>query len=142
MHNRFRWILLVTLMAMVQACGFASTDTEMKRIAPEQAKGIIDGRKALLVDVRTEAEYKDRHIPGTDALIPLQELAQRIHELEPWKGKPILLYCRSGNRTQQAAKLLQKHGFTDVTDLKGGIQEWISKGYGTATGPFVPPKAP
>lgn len=115
---------------------------DVKRIAPEQAKVIIDERTAFLVDVRTEAEHTDRHIPGTDALIPVQELAQRIHELKPWKGKPILLYCRSGNRTQQAAELLQKHGFTDVTDLKGGIQEWMSKGYATATGPFVPPKEP
>ncbi len=142
MYGRFRWIIPATLMAMVQACGFSSSDVDLKRIAPEQAKVIIDGRKAFLVDVRTEAEHTDRHIPGTDALIPLQELARRIHELERWKGKPILLYCRSGNRTQHAAKLLQKHGFTDVTDLKGGIHEWMSKGYATATGPFVPPKAP
>lgn len=142
MHDRFRLIISATLMVMVQACGYASSEVALQRIAPEQAKVVIDGRKAFLVDVRTEAEYAERHIPGTDVLIPLQELAQRIHELEPWKGKPILLYCRSGNRTQQAAKLLQEHGFTDVTDLKGGIQEWISKGYGTATGPFVPPKAP
>ena len=142
MYGRFRWIIPATLMVMVQACGFSSADVDVKRIAPEQAKVIIDGRKALLVDVRTEAEYTDRHIPGTDALIPLQERTRRIQELDSWKGKPILLYCRSGNRTQQAAKLLPQHGFTDVTDLKGGIQAWMSRGYPTATGPFLPPKAP
>ncbi|MBK8794816.1 MAG: rhodanese-like domain-containing protein [Holophaga sp.] len=142
MYARFRWLITASLMVMIQACGFSSSDVEVKRITPEQAKVIIDGRKALLVDVRTEAEHTDRNIPGTDALIPVQELSRRIQELEPWKGKPILLYCRSGNRTQQAAKMLQQHGFTDVTDLKGGIQAWLSMGYPTATGPFVHPKAP
>jgi rhodanese-related sulfurtransferase len=140
-YGRFRWIFPATLMALVLAFGFSSSNVAVKRIAPEQAKVIIDGRKAFVVDVRTEAEHTDRHIPGTDALIPVQELSQRIGELEHWKGKPILLYCRSGNRTQQAAELLQKHGFTDVTDLKGGIQDWISKGFVTTTGPFVPSKA-
>jgi len=141
MYGQFRWMMPLTLVAAVQACGISASDADLKRVSPEQAKVIIDGRKAFLVDVRTEGEHTDRHIPGTDALIPLQELAQRIHELEPWKGKPILLYCRSGNRTQQASRLLQKHGFTNVTDLKGGIQEWMSKRYATATGPFVPSKA-
>jgi len=141
-YDRFRWIIPATLMVAVQVCGFSASDADLKRVSPEQAKVILEGRKPFLLDVRTEAEHTDRHIPGTDALIPLQELSRRIHELEQWKGKPILLYCRSGNRTQQAAKLLHKHGFTDVTDLKGGIQEWMSKGYVTATGPFVPLKAP
>lgn len=142
MYGWSGWVFAAPLMAMVQGCGVSSSDVVVKRITPEQAKVIIDGRKAILVDVRTEAEHTDRNIPGTEALIPLHELSLRIQELEPWKGKPLLLYCRSGNRTQQAAKLLQKHGFNDVTDLKGGIQEWISKGYPTATGPFSPPKAP
>lgn len=142
MYDPFRWTIPATLMVAVQACGISASDADLKRVSPEQAKVIIEGEKTFLLDVRTEAEHADRHIPGTDALIPLQELSRRIHELEHWKGKPILLYCRSGNRTQLAAKLLHKHGFTDVTDLKGGIQEWMSKGYATATGPFVPLKAP
>ena len=70
MDDRFRWVIAATLMEMIQACGFSSTYPDVKRLAPEQAK--------VIMDVRTEAEHRDRHIPGTDAIIPVQELSRRI----------------------------------------------------------------
>jgi rhodanese-related sulfurtransferase len=142
MSDRTRAFLASILVGLALACGERSTAADAKRVPPEQAKVIIDGRQAFLLDVRTEAEFLDRHIPGTDALIPVQELPQRMKELESLKTKPILIYCRSGNRSLQAAELLQKNGFQVVTDLQGGLQAWAAKGYPTATGPFVPRKGP
>lgn len=92
-------------------------------------KGDIDGAEArrlvkegaLLLDVRTPEEFAAGHLP--DALnIPVQELEQRIAELGP-KQKSVVVYCRSGNRSGRAARLLKREGYPAVRDL-GGMSRW------------------
>ena len=70
---------------------------------------------ALLVDVRSAAEFSSGHLPGAKN-IPVQELAARTGELGE-KDAPIVVYCRSGARSGSAASYLQKQGFTRVSDL-------------------------
>ena len=67
-----------------------------------------------VVDVRTPAEYAERHVPGA-LNIPLNTLESRLRELGP-KDAPIVLYCRSGARSANAAAILERAGFTRVTD--------------------------
>ncbi len=74
-----------------------------------------------LLDVRYLEEYEEINIPGT-TLIPLIELRERIHELNP-KSKYII-YCRSANRSKVAAMILSQNNFEDVVDLEGGIKKW------------------
>jgi rhodanese-related sulfurtransferase len=76
---------------------------------------------ARLVDVRTPAEFAAGHIPGA-LNIPVQELEQRMGELEP-KHAPIVLYCRSGNRSSSAARALKAAGYAAVHDL-GAMSRW------------------
>jgi rhodanese-related sulfurtransferase len=76
----------------------------------------------LLLDVRTRAERSSQHITGS-LHIPLHELGARIGELDRFKGKEIICYCRSGNRSIVAAARLRRHGFA-VANMKGGIVEW------------------
>lgn len=73
---------------------------------------------ALLVDVRTPEEYAAGHIPGSRNL-PLDAL-QGIGALAPGRDTPLFLYCRSGARSGQAARMLQATGYTRVTNI-GGI---------------------
>ncbi|SDY61570.1 rhodanese-like domain-containing protein [Thermoactinomyces sp. DSM 45892] len=76
------------------------------------------------VDVRTIEEYEEGHIP--DSLhIPLDELEQRQAELADFKGRNILLICRSGVRSVYAAEVLADHGYTHLYNLKGGMLEWM-----------------
>ena len=77
------------------------------------------------MDVRTEDEYNDGHIKGA-ILLPVQELEERLDELPV--DKPIIVYCRSGNRSRNAAEILVVNGFEAVYDM-GGINSWTSKGY-------------
>lgn len=132
------WSLFL-LLPLVLACGSAGSAGGIPRVGPDQAQALLQKPEVLLLDVRTEAEHRDRHIPGTDALIPVQDLATRLRELDTAKARPILVYCRSGNRSLVAAELLKKNGFLDVTDLEGGILAWGAKGLPTGTGAFVPP---
>ncbi len=72
---------------------------------------------ARIVDVRTPAEFADGSYPGA-VNIPLSVLAARMNELEP-KDAPIVLYCASGARSGQGARLLRQAGFTDVINAGG-----------------------
>lgn len=128
---------LVLLVSLSLGCGSAVSG--VPRVDPGTAQALLQRPGVLLLDVRTEAEHRERSIPGTGALIPVQELAGRLRELEPYKHRPVLVYCRSGNRSLQAAKLLKENGFQDVTDLEGGIGAWASKGFPTASGTSLPP---
>lgn len=79
---------------------------------------------ALLLDVRTEGEYAEGHIPGAKNL-PLQSL-EDIAAVAPAKDTPLFLYCRSGARSCQAASQLQGMGYTHVTNI-GGIMNYRGK---------------
>ena len=76
---------------------------------------------ARLVDVRTAEEFAAGHIEGA-VNIPVQELERRMNELKPLE-RPLVLYCRSGNRSGRAASMLKKAGHTAVHDL-GAIGRW------------------
>ena len=86
------------------------------------SKRMKNQNNMLLLDVRTEPERKRGHIKGS-VHIPLNQLRKRQQELEKYKNKEIVCYCRSGNRSLNAAVFLQKHGF-NASNLKGGISAW------------------
>jgi rhodanese-related sulfurtransferase len=81
---------------------------------------------AFVVDVRTQEEWSEFHVPNT-ILIPLDQLPARFHEV-PF-DRPIIVVCRSGNRSQQGRDILLKAGFEQVTSMNGGLNEWRAKGY-------------
>ena len=78
----------------------------------------------LLLDVRTATEFDGLlgHIAGA-VLLPVQELEQRIYELNEHKEKEIIVICRSGNRSQTGTRILISHGFNAVNML-GGMKAW------------------
>ena len=61
-------------------------------------------------------------------LIPLADLPDRLAELEQYRSRPIIVYCRSGNRSGKAARLLMERGF-DAFNVSGGIRQWNAGGY-------------
>lgn len=103
---------------------------DYKKITAEEAKSRIDsGENIVIVDVRTETEYDSGHIPKA-ILIPNETITDSMQELLPDLDAEILVYCRSGNRSAQAAKKLIAIGYTNVYDF-GGIIDWP---YDTVTG--------
>ena len=81
---------------------------------------------AYVLAVRTQEEWDDFHAPNT-TLIPLDQLASRLHEIP--RDKEIVVVCRSGNRSQQARDILLNAGFQQVTSMQGGLNEWRASGY-------------
>jgi len=78
---------------------------------------------ALVLDVREDKEFAAGHIPKARH-IPLGQLSGRLQELEKFKAKPILVTCRSGQRSARACRLLKKSGFETVYHQAGGIVAW------------------
>jgi rhodanese-related sulfurtransferase len=80
----------------------------------------------FFLDVRTQEEWDDYHIPGT-TLIPLDELESRVDEVP--SDQNIVVVCRSGNRSQTGRDILLDAGFTTVTSMDGGVSAWQAAGY-------------
>jgi rhodanese-related sulfurtransferase len=102
----------------------------MQNISAEQVKERLDNGETLnLVDVRQPEEYAEFNIGGI--LIPLEKIqSMMIDDLEELKDEEIILYCRRGNRSGQAALILDMLGFTNTKNLVGGMLYWQEK-YGT-----------
>lgn len=91
-------------------------------LSPEAAKARLDENPALLLlDVRTQEEYDGGHIPGAVCL-PNEEITADM-PIAFDKSAEILVYCRSGRRSAEAAEKLKKMGYTNVSDI-GGLQDW------------------
>ena len=84
------------------------------------------GNNTVLLDVRTFLERKKSSIKGSFH-IPLPEINNKAAELNNFKDKEIICYCRTGSRSLNAASKLKKHGFT-VANLKGGMMQWNAVG--------------
>ncbi len=78
---------------------------------------------ALMLDVREDNEWAVGHIPNARH-IRLGELSNQITAIEKFKDKPIVVYCRSGNRSARACAMLKKSGFSNASNLAGGITAW------------------
>lgn len=81
-----------------------------------------------LIDVRTDAEVSEGVIPGAEQMdiTTRREFERQVQQLD--RDRPVLIYCRSGNRSGQAAKYLHEQGFKEVYDLDGGIISWQEQG--------------
>lgn len=84
---------------------------------------LINHKNALVLDVRSDEEYKAGHILNS-MQIPLGKLNERIGELEKHKERPVVVVCRTGNRSAGACATLGKSGFGQAYNLTGGILAW------------------
>ena len=127
MKKRFRLLAGVAALLLLSGCG-ASLQPEhtYRQITQEEAAKIMaEGEDYILLDVRTQAEFAQAHIPGA-ICVPNETIGEEdIPEL-PKKDQLILVYCRSGNRSKQAAGKLAKLGYTNVLEF-GGINTWTGQ---------------
>lgn len=99
----------------------------MENITPEELKKRMDsGEQLNLVDVREPHENAEFNIGGI--LLPLGDIrAMQTDEIDNLKDQEVIVYCRSGNRSGQAAMVLETMGFQNVKNLTGGMLAWQEK---------------
>jgi len=99
------------------------TDT-IKILNVEDFKSSISQKNVQLIDVRTPKEYRSGHISKAVNIDIFQQSSFRTSVEKLDKNKAVYLYCRSGNRSQKAARVLAGMGFDQIYDLKGGYMSW------------------
>ncbi|MBU3679372.1 MAG: rhodanese-like domain-containing protein [Candidatus Kapabacteria bacterium] len=96
----------------------------INEILPDDLKArLASNENVVLLDVRQPEEHAEKSIPNS-ILIPLGELPMRMSELDAFKDKELIVYCRSGNRSGQACMFLQMQGFANPVNLRGGMLAW------------------
>lgn len=123
MTKNIQKILAALCLALLLA-GCTSLDSAgYTQVSSEKAAQLMeDYDDEIVLDVRTPEEYAEAHIPGA-INVPNEEIGEEpIAEL-PDKDQIILVYCRSGNRSKQAAQKLADQGYTNVVEF-GGINDW------------------
>jgi len=117
-------IMVIVLLAWFIYSRFAGVKGLKNLRADQFQEEMKTNHNKVLVDVREPGEVRRGYIAGA-VNIPLSQIKQRIGEIPA--GKSIYLYCQSGMRSKQAARILQKNGFRELTHLQGGIMAWNGK---------------
>ena len=119
-------IFLLLAVILFTACGQAKENDQgavYVNITAEEAKQIMDSEEGyIILDVRTQEEYDQGHIPGA-IVISHEEIEEKAEEVLTDKEQLILVYCRSGRRSKIAAEALVELGYTNIKEF-GGIINW------------------
>jgi rhodanese-related sulfurtransferase len=121
-----KWIFLLLAVMLLTACGQNKEKEQgavYVNITAEEAKRIMDSEEGyIILDVRTQEEYDQGHIPGATQ-ISHEEIKEKAEKVLTDKDQLILVYCRSGRRSKIAAEVLVELGYTNIKEF-GGIIDW------------------
>lgn len=119
-------VLLALALVLTGVTNFAPKTTGYRQVTTAEAVNIMQTEENyVILDVRTAQEFASGHIPGA-ALLPNETIGTEDIPLLPDKDQLILVYCRSGNRSKQAAEKLAQLGYTNIVEF-GGINSWTGK---------------
>ena len=108
--------------------GLFGQTNDFKIVDADEFAKYIQNKNVTVLDVRTPAEHAEGYIPGTDFNIDvLDDSYTKIATEKLPKDKPVALYCRSGNRSKKAAKILADKGY-EVVELGTGFRGWVAAG--------------
>lgn len=122
-NNIWMVIIAITSGMMLFWSMFGNRIRGIKEVNSVEALQLINHKNALILDVREESEFQAGHILKAK-WIPLGKMAGRIGELERYRDQPIVVVCRSGQRSASACATLGKQGFTQAFNLSGGVMAW------------------
>lgn len=118
--------VVMVLVVIGLAMSFMSRGDSKGLVSYEELQQkLTDKAPIVLLDVRTQEEFNNGHIPGA-LLLPYDEIDQKAVQLLPEKEKEIIIYCRSGRRSAIAKDSLEALGYTNVKDF-GGMNRWQGK---------------
>ncbi len=123
LNNWYLFLGLVVVLFMLFADPLRQRLLGIANIPASLAIQLINRQNGVMVDVREPNEFSTGHIPNATN-IPLGSIAARLKELNKFKDRPIVVCCRSGHRSAQAAAVLRKNGFESVHNLAGGMLAW------------------
>ena len=130
----FALISIIILMAIIVPKILINSESNenYENISVETAYNMINDTATfpnlVILDVRSQSEYDSGHI-NNSILIPVDELENRLGEIEQYENTEIIVYCRSGSRSRVASVILTSNGFSKIYNMMGGILAWNSASY-------------
>lgn len=122
------FFVLIAFTVFSYSCKEEQTSNQIEVISSEEMQEISQIEGVQLVDVRTLEEYEEGHIDSFQNIDYFSEnFTQEIEKLD--KSKPVIVYCKSGNRSGKCAKKMKDAGFSKIYDLEGGIAKWKFEGF-------------
>jgi rhodanese-related sulfurtransferase len=113
----------VVVLALVIKAEFEHQSGKANQMEPTAAIRLMNNDEAIVLDVREAADFNNGHIKNAKN-IPFTSLKSQLDSLVKDKNKPVLAYCRSGNVSGKACRILKNSGFSNVHNLSGGILNW------------------
>lgn len=127
--NHWLLFLAAVVLASLLVMSFARTRLlGFKEVKPGEAVQLINHEDAVVLDTRGHDEFAGGHILSA-INIPLADLEDRISDLEPMRERPLVVCCRTGQRSARAGSILKRHGFESIYKLAGGLMAWESAGF-------------
>lgn len=121
MSNIFNVLAFILLVYILYPRIMIKFNKNVKNVSGAEVASLIrDTKDIIIIDVRSKNEYKSGHINGSK-LMPVNEIARRITELEKFRGKPILVHCASGSRSPRAVSVLLKNKFGPIYHMNHGL---------------------
>lgn len=107
------------------AAAASTTAVRAEQLAPAEFAAVVADEDVVTVNVHVPDEGS---IPGTDAVIPFDQITTRVGELPRERSMPLAVYCRTGRMSSEAVQALRDLGYTDVVELRGGMEAWTADG--------------
>lgn len=123
LHHPYLFLALLGLLTTLIGSELRRRLLGLKEVSPLEATQLLNHEDAVLLDVREPQEYQEGYLLNS-IRIPLGTLADKAATLEKHRERPIIVVCRSGNRSAQAARLLKQQGYQTVYNLSGGLHAW------------------
>ena len=122
--------LILAVASVISATLFltaCSSDSAAQKVSPKEFSEVIADPTIVILDVRTPQEFAEGHLANAINIdFQSGNFEEEISKLD--KSKTYAVYCRSGNRSGQAVKVMSETGFTNIYDMDGGVIDWVNAG--------------
>lgn len=122
-NNILLFIALLVILLLLSQSIFSDLTRKHKLLSAPEAIDLINKKNAVIIDTRTKSEFDAGHIADA-VLLPLPDIQSKPDTLNKYSDQPVLFYCKSGPRADDACKKLLKQGHGHVFALRGGLQAW------------------
>jgi len=131
-NHTLLFVAFVAVLGMILYTEWVRFQGSGSALSPFAATRLLNDDDAILLDVRNESEYKSGHVLNARN-IPLSDFGKRLHELQKFTDRDVVVYCDNGMRTTRAVAKLKKAGFDKLHTITGGLVAWEKASLPTVT---------
>jgi len=131
-NHTLLFIAFFATLGMLLYTEFQRFQNASSALSPYAATALMNEGDTLVLDVRDDKEFKSGHLLNAMSM-PVNKLDERMHEIDKYKDRKVVLYCDNGMRTSRATSKLKKNGFANLHTLQGGLAAWEKASLPTVT---------